>query len=409
MNPIHPRIVVGFLLVASLAIDPLPAEDWPNRRGPSYNGISRERLAIPPWPDGGPTVLWRTQIGVGFSGITVAQNAAFTMGNQDNQDTVYCFDLQSGNLRWKHTYDSPLEDRFFEGGPTSTPTFSDGRLYTLGRNGDLHCFDATTGEVVWNKDIANESGCRIPGWGFSSSPVVHGPWLLLGVGDAGTAIDKSNGEIRWQSGKGEAGYMTPFLHQLQDRWIAIIASGKFYQAIDVDTGEQLWRHRWLTTYGCNAADPIVSGDRVLISSGYGRGAALLKISDQAAEVIWETKELANQLNSSVLIGESIFGFHGDEGGEVELRCLNIETGALQWSEPGLGSGSVIGAGGELLLLSETGELIIAPASADSLRPRARAKILDGKCWTVPTLSHGRVLARNATGDLVCVEVQVRSE
>jgi len=336
--------------------------------------------------------------------VTVADGRLFTIGNSDNQDTVTCLEAQSGKVLWKHSYDCPLDDRFFEGGPTSTPTVDGDHVYTLSRQGDLFCFEAISGKIIWSKNVQQEAEVRVPGWGFSSSPVVHENKLILNVGESGIAIDKSTGTILWKSGAGEAGYMTPHPLKIGDRWFALIASGKFYQCVDLESGTVAWKHRWLTTNGCNAADPIVDGDQVFISSGYGRGAAVLSFNSTAAKVVWNNTEMQNQLNSSVLVDGHLYGFDGNEGGEVQLKCMDFASGEVLWSHAGLGAGSLMVADNHLIILSETGELSIAPVSSKVFEMTSDAKILDGKCWTVPVLSNGLIYCRNAAGELACVDV-----
>ena len=396
------RILLNMLLLLA----PLTAfaEDWPNWRGPARNGISAERQWKNTWPTDGPAVLWRANVGTGFSSLTVANARLYTMGNSDDQDTVFCLDARNGKVIWKHTYECPLDDRFFEGGPTSTPTVENDRVYSLSRNGDQFCFDARSGKIHWSKNVHKEASVRIPGWGFASSPMIHNDHLILNVGEAGLALDKMNGNIVWKSGDADAGYMTPHKLRIGNRWYALIASGKFYQCVDLESGKVAWKHRWLTTNGCNAADPIVYGDQVFISSGYGRGAALLSFTDTAANVIWNNTLMQNQLNSSVLVDGHIYGFDGDEGAEVQLKCLEFSSGEVRWSQSGLGAGSLMVADNHLVVLSETGELSIAPVSSTIFAPIAKVKVLDGKCWTVPVLSNGLIYCRNASGEIACIDV-----
>ncbi len=395
-----------FLCILTNLFASVRADDWPARRGPTSDGISKESEWLAQWPSSGPTIRWRTNVGTGFSSIATQGDRLYTLGNVDDQESIHCLDTETGKSIWQHTYDCALDDRFFEGGPTSTPTIDGDCVYSLSRQGDLFCCDKNSGKVVWAKNVAEKTSTRIPGWGFSSSPVILNQQLLLGVGDAGLLLNKTDGEIVWQSGDGEAGYMSPQVVQINDRPHALIASGKFYQCVDLENGEVKWKHRWLTTYGCNAADPIVSMNKVFISSGYGRGAAVLEFTDTDAKVVWAHKELQNQMNSSVLLNGYLFGFDGNEGGEVELKCVEFATGKVIWSFAGLGAGSLMSADGKLIVLSETGELLIAPALSTEFNPTARAKALDGKCWTVPVLSNKSIYCRNAAGDLVCVDVQI---
>ena len=429
------RIVTGILCLAinffhHTLFNPFAsAEDWPVYRGPDRNGISKEKDWSDQWPASGPTIAWRSKVGIGFSSVTIANGKLYTLGYTDDHESVLCLDAKTGQAIWKHDYEAPLEDRFFEGGPTSTPTIDGERLYSLSRQGELYCFEASSGKIIWAKNIQQEVGSRIPGWGFAASPVVHQEKLILGVGESGLAVDKMTGALLWKSGDGEAGYMTPLPFEINHQWHAMIASGKFYHCVDLSTGKVAWKHRWLTTYGCNAAAPIVSNNRVFLSSGYGRGSTLLEFNQESYKVLWSNKEMQNQFNSSLLIDGHLYGFDGDEkGGEegeagtgesseerlneadrVQLKCIDFETGKPRWSISGLGSGSLMAANDRLIVLSQSGELCIAPVSTMGFRPTARAKVLDGKCWTVPVLCNSLIYCRNASGDLVCIDVHSPTE
>ncbi len=168
--------------------------------------------------------------------------------------------------------------------------------------------------------------------------------------------------------------------------------------------------RWLTQYGVNAADPIIAADRVFISTGYGKGGAFLKPSAGAEPtVLWKTRALRTQRNAAVLLGGNLFGVDGDADEKAALKCVDISTGEVKWSEPAVGSGSLMAADGKLIVLSDRGELMVVPATPEGFKPTARAQVLGGKCWTVPVLANGLIWCRNSRGDVVCVDVRVQSQ
>jgi outer membrane protein assembly factor BamB len=395
----------GVVLLGVLATPAARADDWPHWRGPQRNGISAETGWLDRWPAEGPRSAWKASVGTGFSSFAVAAGRAYTLGHADGEDTLYAFDAAAGRVEWKHSWPSDLGDRFFEGGPTSTPTVEGGRVYALGRWGDLSCLEAATGKVVWSKNVAKEAGLRVPGWGFSGSPLVHEDLLVLNVGEAGLALEKATGKIVWKSADAEAGYSTPLPFRRGDAALALVSSGKAYLAVDLRTGKESWRFRWITQYGVNAADPVVDGDRVFISTGYNKGAALLKLGEGAPESVWSGKVLRTQMNPGVLIDGFVYGVDGDAGQPSALKCVEFATGKERWSRPEAGTGSVTAAGGKLIVLSDKGELMVAPPSPEGFEPTARARVLEGKCWTVPVLSNGRIYARNAAGDVVCLDVR----
>jgi outer membrane protein assembly factor BamB len=393
------------VLIAAMWLPAAAAKDWPRWRGPQLNGISQEKGWLDQWPKDGPPVVWKTAVGVGFSSVAVAQGRLYTMGHKEGKDTVFCLDAVTGKPVWSHSYDSDLGDLNFEGGPAATPTVHDGAVYTLSHWGDLFCFDAAKGQVRWSRNLAKEDNARAPTWGFSGSPLVHEKLLLLNVGKAGMALQKDTGKLVWSSGDEEAGYSTPIPFQRGKEWFAIVSSGAGFTAVNVATGKELWEYRWLTRYGVNSADPILAGDQVFISSGYNKGCALLKMGDGEPKEIWRNKNMRNQFNSSVLLDGFLYGIDGDTTTATALRCVDFKTGEVRWSKDGYGSGSVTAADGKLIVLSDEGELLVGPASSKGFTPSARARVLDGKCWTVPVLANGRIYCRNAAGDLVCLDVR----
>jgi outer membrane protein assembly factor BamB len=396
-------------LLACLLASAVRADDWPCWRGPHHTGISEETGWLDRWPANGPPITWKASVGVGYSCVTVADGRAFTMGHRDGKDTVYCLNAVTGEVIWRHSYDAELGDLYFDGGPTSTPTYHDGSLYALSRWGDLFCFEAASGKVRWSRNLARENNVRVPTWGFAGAPVVHDRLLLLTAGKAGLALAKDTGEVVWASEVDEeAGYATPVPFRRGGDWSALFSSGKAYTAVDVKTGRELWSHRWITRYGVNAADPVLAGDRVFLSSGYDKGAALLAVGEGGPREVWRNKKMRNQCNPCVLLDGHLYGIDGDATQAATLRCLELKTGEVRWTEEGIGFGALTAAAGKLIVLSESGELLVAPASPRGFKPSARAGVLDGKCWTAPVLANGRIYCRAASGRLVCVDVRGRN-
>lgn len=410
LHPAFPFLPTILLTACLLGIPARPslAADWPRWRGPDLNGISKETGWTTQFPASGPKVLWKANVGTGFSSIAVANGRAYSMGNKADTDTVYCFDAETGKVLWRHAYPCELLDKYYEGGPGSTPTVDGDRVYTFSKTGELFCLDATGGKVIWSKNLARELGAKLPTWALAGSVLVEGDRLLLNLGDAGTAVDKQTGKVLWTSGKGPAGYATPVpFGSGDDRAVAIFGE-KHVCAVRVQDGKELWRHPWKTSYEVNGADPIVldaRGERVFISSGYNRGCALLRIADGKPAVLWENKNMRNQFNPSVRIDGHIYGIDDDAGkNNTSLKCVDLETGAVRWSEP-TRFGSLLAADGKLIVLNERGLLMIVEAAPGAAKVLARAQVLGGKCWTTPALANGRIYCRNAAGDLVCLDVK----
>lgn len=384
----------------------LHADDWPRWRGPDLNGISKETGWTTAWSTEGPKQLWKASVGIGFSSVTVAKGRVFTLGNSNETDTVFCFEESSGKELWKHSYPCSLDPKYYEGGPGSSPTCEGNRVYTLSKRGHLFCFEAGTGKVVWQKDLIEELGVKKPEWGFAGSPLIEGNFLILNVGEAGTTVDKSTGKVVWTSGKDMAGYATAIPYNSGSERLAAIFSSKALVAVAVKTGKEHWRFPWVERWHINAADPILSGDKLFIST-FGKGCALLEMRGGGTPaVVWENQNMGNHFNSCVLLNGHTYGVNGNtDKAEKDFRCLALSNGAVKWSYAGLGLGSVTVADNKLIILSERGELVVAEANPEAFKPLARAQVIGGKCWTVPVLANGRIYCRNAQGTLVCLDVR----
>lgn len=399
---------VIFILASMVLAQCLRAKDWPHWRGPACNGISTEKGWLDPFPDQGPPIAWKTNVGLGFSSFVVGNGRAFTAGHTNPSDTIFCFDAVTGKPIWQQSYSSELGDKFFEGGTTGSPTLDGDHLYWLSRWGDLYCLGAASGKIVWNRQIVKETGARVPSWGFGGSPAVYKNLLLLNVGDAGMAVDKNTGKEVWKSSDGEAGYNTPLPVARGDKTEFLFANNEAYFSVTPETGKENWRAKWLTQYGINASDPIPYDGKVFISTGYGKGCELFKpptAPDGDPEVVWKSRVLRTQLNGAVLVGKYLYGVDGDADTRAQLKCVEIETGKEAWAFPDFGTGGIVVADDKIIALSARGELMVAPVSTAGFKPTSRAQILGGKSWTAPVLANGLVYCRNSRGDVVVVDLR----
>jgi len=394
------KLVLHLTMVGLLAFTlPARAADWPCFRGPDHNGISKETGWATQWPAVGPKQLWKAKVGIGFASFAVSAGRVYTIGNAQDADTVFCFDANTGAELWSYAYPAKLDPKYYEGGPSATPTVDGDRVFTFSKRGVVHCLDAAKGTVIWSKNLMEELKAEMPTWGFAGSVLIEGDRALLSVGSAGAALDKQTGQVVWSSGPVVAGYATPVPFDAGGQRAVALAIKQDVVALGVKDGKELWRFPWKTDNDVNAADPILAGSKVFISSGYNHGGGVFDVSAQPAKKIWENKNMRNRFSSCVLWQGHLYGVD-----DKELRCLVFDTGEVKWTDKVSGEGSMMMADGKLIVLSEKGELLVADATPAAFKPLSRAQVLGGKCWTTPVLANGKIYCRNAAGDVVAVDV-----
>jgi len=392
---------IGFALV-SLLLGHAVGADWPQWRGPDRTGITSDKINTS-WPSAGPKVLWRASIGTGFSSLAISHGRLFTIGNAGDQDTIWCLDSRSGKEIWKHTYPALLGPTYYEGGPGSTPTVEANRVYTISKWGDVFCLDSETGAVIWQQDLRKE-GIKTNRWGFAGSPLIWHELVILNAGSAGTALKRATGKIVWSNGTNATGYASPTLFTSDGKESVLIFAAKQLVAVDPKDGHELWRYPWETNYDTNNSDPLIYHNKILISS-YSRGCALLEIKDGKPKPVYTSEILHNHLSAGILVEDDLYAFNGEAHQQSDFRCIHLPTGALKWTRKDPAMGSVIRAGGVLLVLTEKGELLAAEPSPADFKPLARAQVLGGLCWTPPALADGLLYLRNAKGELLCLDLR----
>jgi len=394
MNPWATGIRVAISLAASAAVG--LAGDWPNFRGPSYDGVSGETGLKTSWDKPLP-LLWEREVGSAFSSFACVGDRVYTCGTQGGQQVLFCLNAGTGAIVWQKPFEKEFPERQGGDGTRATPAVSDGRVYVFGARGRLLCCDAQTGAEVWARQFNNP-----PQWGYSGSVLIEGELAIAspGKGDGAlAAFNRKTGEPVWKAGNSKAGYATPYPFTFEGkRYIAGFLSDSA-MVVHADSGKIAWQMPWKTDWDVNAAAPLFHDGRLFFSSGYNHGAILLKLHADgdtlAAETVWQDKVLRNKFQSVVL-------FQGDlySGDETGLKCVEFETGKQRWFLRRFEGGSsaahatIVLAEGHLYVLSEDGRLYIAPASPRGFEPTTQAEILSGRCWTVPVLHQGRLYARS---------------
>ncbi len=393
-------VFFGFCLVSLISFTNVKASDWPYFRGPERSGVTAADMPDD-WEGTELEVAWEASVGWGFSAIAVSDGKAFIMGNQDDNDVLHCFDAGSGELIWKQSYPENRWPRNTQGGPYAAPVVHNGRVYTFSRTGKIFARDVEDGSVIWDVDTAEKFGINNTSWGLSGSALIVDDKVVFNAGSYGIAFNKVSGEKVWRNGTGPGGYATPVKFDRGGKTMLAMFVRRELAIVDPDDGNVLATYDWRTNHDVNASDPIVAGDNIFISTGYGKGGALLEFEEDGLSEVWNTGQLRTQMNGSVLWEGHLYGFDDSR----HLRCLDFETGEVKWEQGGLGRGTLIVAGGNLVVLSENGLLVIAEATPEGYNKLAEKKVLSGRCWTMPVMAGGRIYARNAAGDVVCVEIK----
>ena len=336
---------IVFLAIALSA----SAEDWPRWRGPRQDGISQETGLLKEWPEGGPKQLWSAPLSGGFSSVVVADGKLFTQTKKDSQEIVLCLDAATGKELWRYGYDCDYKahSTFTGGGrpasrtgPRATPAVNGDRVYTLGATGILLCLDTKSGKKHWEQDLLKLAGRACPTHGYCGSPLVVGDKLFVQVGGANgksvACLDKYRGDIIWYALDDPLGQATPVFVESDDAPQVIFFTGAGAVGVTAIKGKLLWRYPWKTRYDLNISTPIFTDGKVFISSNYGTGAAVLRLTDKSEpETVWKAPSMQNHISCSVLYGGNLYG------ASDSLRCVDFQTGKINWDQPGFGKSSLV--------------------------------------------------------------------
>ena len=383
---------------ASPAAPAAASNYWTNFRGPRRDGKYDETPVSTNWPSGGLPVIWKQPIGVGHASFVVADGKAYTIEQRRGQEVVAAYDINNGRELWTQKWNAEFTDSTGDG-PRATPTWDNGRIYALGATGELRCLDANTGSVFWGKNILSDNQAKNLPWAMAASPlIVDDKVIVLPGGTSGKSIvayNKMTGAPVWRVLNDTQAYVSPMLVELAGRRQIVVVSASRVVGLAPEKGELLWEYPWDTDMGINVSQPImVDRSRFFISSGYGKGAALVEVkgsgNSYTASTVWENKNMKNKFNSSVLYNGHIYGL--DEGIMV---CLDVNTGERKWKEGRFGYGQIILTNGHLIVTSDQGEVALLKATPDKYTEVARFSAVQGQTWNYPAIASGRLLVRNS--------------
>ena len=386
--------------------------DWPQFLGPERNGVYGGPAISGTWPGTGPPVLWRKSVGEGFSGPVVQAGRLILFHRLESRERVECLQTQTGRELWNFSYSTDYRDDFgFDGGPRATPSVWEGKVYTFGAQGVLHCLELESGRKIWSVKTHEKFGVRKGFFGAACSPLVDDGRVFLNVGGGGqaglVAFDAQTGRVLWTATDDEASYSSPAMATLGGRRQVLFLTRNGLVSADPKSGEVLFRFRWRarSRASVNAATPLAAGPFIFLSASYGTGGVQLRVKGTELETVWASDEsLSNHYSTSVIRGDHLYGFHGRQEYGQSLRCVALRTGQVLWSRDGFRAGTVSLAGDRLLVLKENGELLLVAASPQAFRLIAKVRILAPTVRAYPALADGRLFARNQK-EMVAVDLQ----
>lgn len=415
MNWIRIVSFAGLLLVG----DPALSADWPQWRGPLRDAHSAETGLLQAWPEGGPELLWRSRgFGSGYSSVAVAGGRIFTMGDIGEDQYLFAASDEDGSILWKQRVGPAWTEAMF-GGSRGTPTVDGDRVYALGTDGDLLCAAVKNGEVVWRRNLAKDfsgkmmyAGGRYD-WRFSESPLVDGERLIVTpgvVGAALVALNKATGEEIWRAaiprlgeqGLDGAGYSSAVISEAAGVRQYVQLLGRGLVGIEAETGRFVWGYNRIANGVANIPTPIVSGDHVFASSGYGSGAVLLKLSKSetgvaAREVYFLTADqMQNHHGGMVLHDGHVYSGTGLNKGFP--LCVEFETGKVKWGpvrNEGRNSAAPVYADGRLYYRYQNGLMLLVEATPEGYREHGSFTIPDVKkeSWAHPVVVNRKLYLR----------------
>ncbi len=401
-----------FFLCVFLCTLNLFSNEWPNYGGPNRDQVSNETGLRIDWKKTDPEVIWDLEIGLGYSSVIYSNGFAFSQGYNDGRNTLYCVKSDSGEIIWEHSFPCEKDPKYFDGGSRSTPTIAGEMIFLCSHEGDLYALESKSGKVIWTKNLKTDFEGRRPTWGYSGSPLYIDNKLILETGSANGSViclNAKTGDLIWKSGDSEAGYASPMLYRKEKDQILIFNQSGIV-VHDLKSGNILGKYQHKTRYGINAAQPITMGNRIFVSSAYGKGAALVDFSRRNPSSIWESESFSCQMASLVKWNNYGFGIHGQAGGKSDLSkffCVDLETGKERWSKKGFGLGTVILVRDVLVVLSDRGELSLVEANPNRFEELFTMQVLSGKNnWIPPTFADGKMHCRSSKGKWVCLAMGI---
>ncbi|HEX7379095.1 MAG TPA: PQQ-binding-like beta-propeller repeat protein [Pirellulales bacterium] len=425
-----PRWTCLMLAVVAVSVWPVRADDWPQWRGPTRDGVWRETGLVEKFKSPSLKPRWRVPISSGYSGPTVADGRVYVtdrIAEPKQIERVHCFDWKTGKTIWSHSYDCRYRDISYTAGPRAAVTIHEGRAYSLGAMGNFICFDAAAGNVLWQRELDQQYQVRMPIWGLAAAPLIEGDLVILQVGGKNAclvAFDKATGEEQWRALEDDASYSAPIIIEQAGRRVLVCWTGQHVVGLDPTSGKLLWSWPFPPSQMVLAiATPVVENDHLFMTAFYD-GSLMLRLNEErpAVEKIWRrvgkderhTDSLQSIMVTPYMKDNYIYGV--DSYGE--LRCLKGDSGDRVWESlapipPDSQNNPkqrrwfnihLVENHGKIWMFTERGELIICRLSPQGYEEISRTKLIQptrvqlnergGVCWSHPAFAYRHVFARN---------------
>jgi outer membrane protein assembly factor BamB len=423
--------------------------DWPRFLGPLGTSVSTEKGILSPWPKDGPRVIWHKEVGAGYGMPTISKGKLYHFDRNGKNARLTCMDARTGEAHWSYEYPSVYKDQFgYNNGPRCSPLIDGDYVYLYGVEGQLHCVKADTGKLVWKANVNKEFDVIQNFFGVGSSPVIEGNLLIAQVGGSPegslqrnlfdqtlkgngcgvVAFDKRTGKVTYKISDELASYAGPVLATINNRRYCLVFARGGLLAFDPANGKIDFHFPWRSpdVESVNASNPVVVDDKVLISETYGPGAALLKIKPGGYEVLWnDAKKFKKSLQchwmTPIYHDGYLYGCSGRHTPGADLRCIELETGKVMWTEKGLTRTSLLMIDGHFICLAENGIVRLLKVNRHKYElvseveledPKTKQPLLEYPCWAAPIVSNGLLYVRGeerseraeSRGRLVCLEL-----
>lgn len=367
--------------------------------GPKQDFKVRTRGLAASWPEAGPKTLWERELGVGYSAIIVEGDRLYTMYRKGDDEVVACLDARIGKTIWEYRYEAPVAEGHvhnFNDGPRGAPLLYDGKLYTIGCAGKMHCIDAGNGAKLWAHDLWKEFDGSFLNHGYSSAPFGYKDTVIAMVGGEGhslIAFDKNTGDVRWKRLDYKNSYSTPKLINVDGQEQLLCYMARELVAVNPEDGEELWKYEISNQWLQNITLPVWGKDNILFVTTNEAGSRGLKLTQSGGKTqvkeIWSNNKVKVHHSNAIRVGGHVYTSTGGLGRPGVFWAVDVKTGEVAWKKRGFGKATALFADGRFIVLDEQGVLGLVTATPEMFEIHSKVAVLepvgDQGTWTVPTL------------------------